>query len=554
MVELKLKAWPRSHGIQVMLIRSSLSLAFVASLALPHATAAPAADQEAIKSYCLDFNWAPTNRRGKPFAKPGQWAGAVPAEHVAWYKAMGANVIQTFAVSTNGYAWYKNGFVPEQPGLKHDFLPEVVKLGHAEGMKVFGYFCASSNPRWAELHPEQSYGNPTTYHIPYTDDYLDYLSKSIADAVTKTGIDGFMVDWLWMPNRKATEGKWLDCEKALYKQLMGEDFPGEDKLTKEQDTAYSRKAIERCWDAIRKAAKTANPDCIIWLTVNNMHHPHVTHSKIYKEVDWLMNEAGSVEAIRKAREMVGEHTRLITCLAVWNGMDASTTVPEAIAEGVGLYGFTTPRNGGGLVPLEPIFSRQVAELSGDSKNIAVLARAYDGKSEYALWRDGAFVEPEHAPPFRLKFQGRGRGQQDTATIQYDGKVAGIVVNTPYGGGSGTLTRTGDQWPDSITISLQKKEGEAPDSDTFGVSDGKLGVITPLNDKARAVGGEVDPKGKIERGVPIRFALKEANLELKIGVKRDEKLILIELPSEILASEPEQISFSWGKMPAEISNP
>jgi len=246
---------------------------------------AEASTEDAIKAYCLDFNWAPTNRRGRPFAKPGQWAGADPAEHVAWYEAMGANVIQTFAVSTNGYAWYKDGFVPEQPGLKHDFLPEMVKLGHEKGMQVFGYFCAASNPRWAELQPEQSYGSPTTYHIPYTDDYLDYLSKSIYDAVKKTGMDGFMVDWLWMPKRESTKGKWLDSEKQLYRQLMGEDFPGEDELTQEQDLDYSRKAIERCWQAIRQAAKSADPDCIIWLTVNKMHHPHVTHSNMYKEVD-----------------------------------------------------------------------------------------------------------------------------------------------------------------------------------------------------------------------------------------------------------------------------
>ena len=94
------------------------------------------------------------------------------------------------------YAWYKNGFAPEQPGLKHDFLPKVVKLGHQEGMLVMGYFCIASNPKWAEEHPDLSYGTPTTYHIPYTDEYLEYLSKSIQDAVRKTGVDGFMIDWL----------------------------------------------------------------------------------------------------------------------------------------------------------------------------------------------------------------------------------------------------------------------------------------------------------------------------------------------------------------------
>ncbi|MCH7229142.1 hypothetical protein, partial [Haloferula sp. A504] len=98
-----------------------------------------------IKSYCIDFNWALGRRAG--FAKPGTWAEADPKEHVQWYKDVGANVIQTFAVSCNGYAWYKSDLIPEQPGLKHDFLTEMVKLGHAEGMKVMGYFCIAANTR-----------------------------------------------------------------------------------------------------------------------------------------------------------------------------------------------------------------------------------------------------------------------------------------------------------------------------------------------------------------------------------------------------------------------
>ena len=80
---------------------------------------------EQIKAYDVDFNWG----EGGPnaFAKPGLWKDADPIEQADWYYNMGCNVIQTYAVSCNGYAWYKNGFVPEQPGLKHDFLPEMVK-------------------------------------------------------------------------------------------------------------------------------------------------------------------------------------------------------------------------------------------------------------------------------------------------------------------------------------------------------------------------------------------------------------------------------------------
>lgn len=85
------------------------------------------------------------------------------------------------------------------------------------------------------------------------------------------------------------------------------------------------------------------------------------------------------------KSMVGEHTRLITCLAHWNRRDATQVVPEALAAGVGLYGFTKPRTVGGLVPLGPILSTPVANLKGDDRNIAALARAFKGLPLDAKW-------------------------------------------------------------------------------------------------------------------------------------------------------------------------
>ncbi len=349
------------------------------------------AEVKEIKAYCIDFNWGPGGPNG--FARPGLWADADPARHVAWYKAMGANVIQTFCVSCNGYAWYKNGVVPEQPGLKHDFLPEMVRLGHEQGMLVMGYFCIGANTRWGQEHPDLSYGIPSACHIPFTDEYLDYLSAAIRDAVQKTGIDGFMIDWVWQPQRKSTSGRWLACEKKLYVQLMGEEFPSDGKLSRQQELAYSRKAIERCWKTIRKAAKEANPRCIIWLASNNPTHPHVVNSTMYREVDWLMNERGDLRHINAIKPMVGKHTRLIICLAKWNRQDPMTVVPQALKAGVGLYGFAKPR-ADSLLPLEQLLKRPVHQLRGDERNIAVLARAYHGVSINTVLNDeGEFVEP-----------------------------------------------------------------------------------------------------------------------------------------------------------------
>ena len=69
---------------------------------------------EAIRAFCIDFNWGPGGPNG--FAPPGLWADADPEQHLAWYAGLGANVIQTFAVSCNGYAWYQGGKVPAATG------------------------------------------------------------------------------------------------------------------------------------------------------------------------------------------------------------------------------------------------------------------------------------------------------------------------------------------------------------------------------------------------------------------------------------------------------
>ena len=330
---------------------------------------------ETIKAYNLDFNWG----EGGPnaFAEPGLWADANPQEHIKWYRDMGVNVVQTFIVSCNGYAWYKNGVAPEQPGLKHDFLPEMVRLGHKEDMKVMGYLCIGSNTRWGMENPDYSYGYPADRHIPYTKKYLGYLDEIIRDAVERTGIDGFMIDWFYQPNRSSKDGNWLDSEKKRYEELMGESFPGVKELSEEDYNAYSRLAIEACWRVIYNAAKETNPDCILWLTSFDITHPHIVNSKMFKEIDWLMNEEGDVKKIDSIRTMVGKDTRLITCLASWNKKDPITQVTNASKNGVGLYGFVKPDKNSLMPPIDNYLSSSINGFSGDDKNIAALARIYN---------------------------------------------------------------------------------------------------------------------------------------------------------------------------------
>ena len=330
---------------------------------------------EMIKSYCLDFNWGEGGPNG--FAEPGLWADANPQEHIKWYKDLGVNAVQTFIVSCNGYAWYKNGVVPPQPGLKHDFLPEMVRLGHLEEMKVLGYLCIGSNTRWGIENPDYSYGYPSDRHIPFTRKYLEYLDVTIRDAIKKTGIDGFMIDWFYQPNRSSHNGKWLDSEILRYQELMGKSFPGLEELSKEDYNAYSRLAIEECWNVIYKAAKETDPNTIIWLTSFDITHPHIINSKMFQEVDWLMNEEGDLAKIDSIKSMVGKDTRLITCLASWNNKDAKKVVIDALKTDVGLYGFAKPNKNSLLPPIAYYLSSPIDSFENDDRHIATFARVFN---------------------------------------------------------------------------------------------------------------------------------------------------------------------------------
>ena len=505
-----------------------------------------------IKAYCIDFNWGHGRRAG--FARPGAWKDADPKEHVKWYKDVGANVIQTFAVSCNGYAWYKSKVIPEQPGLKHDFLTEVVKLGHAEGMKVMGYFCIGANTRWGKENPTLSYGTPSSRHIPYTDEYLAYLSLTITDAIKTTGIDGFMIDWVWMPSRKATNGKWIESEKKLYKQLMGEPFPGEEKLTKDMDIAYSQKAIDRCWKAIRKAAKTADPDNIIWLTTNNVNSPLVKNSDMYKEVDWLMGEKGKLSEIESLRSLVGKKTRLLTCLSDFGGGNAAKDVPEAMKAEVGIYGYAKPDRDskGGLINLNRIFDKQFTEIQGNDLRISVLARAYRNRPIESVWKGSDFVKPEKPLPFSLELRKRSsRHASDGGRIDVDKGSAIVVLKSPHQKGRAMLTRKGSEWPSSVIIRIPRDKAKKPKPhpSDLRISNEKVGLSITLKDKPVIVAGKIDKtpglktlwRGEFLNSGNPQSPIVEASVKLSVNDDFVELLI----PALIIKTNPNAIFFEWG---------
>ncbi|MDR3228709.1 MAG: hypothetical protein LBT53_04785 [Puniceicoccales bacterium] len=345
------------------------------------ATAADnASARKRIQAFCIDFNWT-----GGKFAKPGHWADASPQEHIQWYKDLGCNAAHSFCVSCNGYAWYRSGFAPEQPGLRHDFLTEMVRLGHKANMEVFGYFCIGANSLWGQTHPEESYGAPTHPHIPLTNRYLDYLCNSVEDALRRAGPDGLHLDWLWNPQFLGAGKplcKWLKCEREMYKELMNENFPDAEKVLPEQFALFRKRAINRCWERLYERVRSVSKKCILWLTCNNLAGTDIQGAPFFRQLDQLLGEDGGIAALKKSAKQVGKQTRLLTCLAAWNGRDPVKTVNEVLSSeiDIGLYGFAAPTRGDLCPPVRGYLEKPISVFRGNDRNIATYARAFNGLS------------------------------------------------------------------------------------------------------------------------------------------------------------------------------
>lgn len=324
--------------------------------------------KDRIKAFCVDFNWG-----SQGFAAPGLYTQASPQKHFEWYRDMGVNTIQTFCVSCPGYAWYRSEVAPVQPGMEGDFLKELVDLGHAGGMRVMGYFCIGANAYWSETHPDEVHNQPNSISIPFTRTYLDYLGRVISEAVSKTGIDGFMIDWVYNASHfyKDKSYQWLDCEKQMYQELFSQPFPGNEAMTQDKTDEFNRRATERCWNTIRDAAKSANPNVIIWLTCFDLQHPILKASRMLKEVDWLMNEHPDTKKLDEARAAAGPHTKLIQCICGWGDQhDAARILADPEYAGVGMYGFAKPDEKTTL-PLD--------DGSGNARNIAAIRKSFKGQ-------------------------------------------------------------------------------------------------------------------------------------------------------------------------------
>ena len=212
-------------------------------------------------------------------------------------------------------------------------------------------------------------------HIPFTKEYIEYLTACIKDALTKTKIDGFMLDWFFCPPVYLGEKeriRWLDCEKQMYAELFGRPFPGKDKIGVKEELEFQRRALNRCWDCVHKAAKSVKPDCVIWLSCFNLRHPQAAGSRMFQELDWLMNENPNPASLAAVRKEMGPNTKIVQCLCGWGDLhDPRKVVGRPEYDNVGFYGFAE-------ADVATTLPRQ--DIVGNVRNIKILRDVYHGKT------------------------------------------------------------------------------------------------------------------------------------------------------------------------------
>ena len=92
-----------------------------------------------------------------------------------------------------------------------------------------------------------------------------------------------------------------------------------------------------------------------------------------------MNEATDPQSLEQVEAMKGPHTRLVQCVVGWGDCPRRARHPvRAPGASLGIYGFAKPGPNSLPLPVAEYRDRPIASFQGNDRNIAVLARAFNG--------------------------------------------------------------------------------------------------------------------------------------------------------------------------------
>lgn len=340
-----------------------------------------------IRGFSIDLNW---DLFGRP-TSPGLYRHADPQAHVDWYSELGANVIQSFCVSYNGYAYFPSELAPVVPGMAK-FFNKQIQLGHQRSMKVMGYFCLGSNPFYITQRPSDEwynlqgdgfdFGNAHSAHsIPFSDRYLDFFCSVIREALERTEMDGFMIDWFRILRAKT----WIGAERHLWKQLMGEDFPTCGAPPEKEILEFDRRQFENAWVRIRDTVSETRP-ALIWTNhpFTRADDPVWTGHRLLKEVDWVLNESPDFGILGWLQNQCGPQTKIIQNICGWSDHTPDSW-KEVDQSRFGLYGFAAANPDTTLPWTKPeveaarrpiMADRYLATLSNNADNIETIRHGF----------------------------------------------------------------------------------------------------------------------------------------------------------------------------------
>lgn len=283
-----------------------------------------------LKSFNVDFNWY------QGIASPELFTSINVDELIDWYVNMGVNNFWTFAVTYNGYAWYDSKIAPKAIGLTYDFMSECVEKGHKKGMSVFAYTNLGDNPYYGTQNPTFCRPDEPLSRIILNDSYLDYFCSLCDESLNTAPLDGIVIDWFRQPQKKRSI--WIDEEKKLFKQIMGETFPTTD-MDEASLIEYERRCLENAWHKIYKTIKS-HGDVKIWTNqpFDKVDDPIWNGHVLMKQADYILNECPDFSLLEWMQSQAGENTLIVQNLCGWSGhnLDKLYSIDR---EKYGFFGF-----------------------------------------------------------------------------------------------------------------------------------------------------------------------------------------------------------------------
>jgi hypothetical protein len=106
--------------------------------------------------------------------------------------------------------------------------------------------------------------------------------------------------------------------------------------------------------------------------------PVLQKTSVLKEADWLMDESGNPDQMRRIGTLLGPQTQQMLCVVGWGeGHNARKILAGPSNARYGIYGFMAPGPNSLPPPIARYIGQHADGFQGNDRNVAVLARFFN---------------------------------------------------------------------------------------------------------------------------------------------------------------------------------